>query len=243
MNHSIACVSFLNSKPLIEPLVQLDGGGEAVGYSDSFCGAFGTFGDVGFRRGGGGASFSIVDYQLAKHDLLLVPAGIIGCDGPTLTVRIFSKVPPEKISALHGDTDSHTSVLLAQLILRERYGAVPELIPFHPIPDSRFPIPDSLLLIGDKVVNAAPDAREYPHQLDLGQEWKALTGLPFVFACWMIRADMAEEEARELAGLLAWSQKEGARMTEGRWWRNMTRRSIGPRIWPGGILRSICGMK
>lgn len=38
--------------------------------------------------------------------LAIVPAGMIGCDGPTLTVRIFSSVPIEEIRELHADTDS-----------------------------------------------------------------------------------------------------------------------------------------
>jgi chorismate dehydratase len=33
----------------------------------------------------------------------------------------------------------------------------------------------------------AGHARRYPHQLDLGQGWKELTGLPFVFALWAVR--------------------------------------------------------
>jgi len=45
----------------------------------------------------------------------------------------------------------------------------------------------ALLLIGVKVVNASPNQQEYPHQLDLGEEWHTLTRLPFVFAMWMMR--------------------------------------------------------
>ena len=60
--------------------------------------------------------------------------------------------------------------------------------------------PETMLLIGDKVVNAAPDATVYPHQLDLGEQWKALTGLLFVFAMWMMRRDAVD---LELARLLA----------------------------------------
>ena len=40
--------------------------------------------------------------------------------------------------------------------------------------------PQAMLLIGDKVVTASPPATDYPHQLDLGEAWKTLTGLPFV---------------------------------------------------------------
>ena len=84
--HHLGCVSFLNSKPLIDPLV---GHPEiAVHFAvpshllDLFEG--GTV---------SAALMSVVDYQSSKTDLLLLPAGMIGCDGHTLTVRIFSRVP------------------------------------------------------------------------------------------------------------------------------------------------------
>jgi chorismate dehydratase len=54
--------------------------------------------------------------------------------------------------------------------------------------------PQTLLMIGDKVVTDSPPAVRYPHQLDLGEAWKNLTGLPFVYAMWMCRADRAQEE-------------------------------------------------
>jgi chorismate dehydratase len=39
------------------------------------------------------------------------------------------------------------------------------------------------------VVRNQPDPALYSHQLDLGEAWRRMTGLPFVFACWMARAD------------------------------------------------------
>ncbi len=44
------------------------------------------------------------------------------------------------------------------------------------------------LLIGDPALRAGQE-RRYPHQLDLGQGWKELTGLPFVFALWAAREE------------------------------------------------------
>ena len=210
--HRLGCVSFLNSKPLIEPIVELVEGGRSdvevlfavpsqlVGMVDR--------GEVSTGL------LSVVDYQECGHELVLVPVGAIGCDGPTLTVRIYSKVPPQEIGEVYGDTDSHTSVILAQVILRERYGVAPPLFPLQAMEGEHQRSRgghETILLIGDKVVNAAPEEGAYPYQLDLGEEWKKLTGLPFVFACWMMRTDMVD---KELAELLAWSQREGAKMTE-----------------------------
>ncbi len=212
IRHHVGCVSFLNSKPLIDML---------VGHADVEV-LFAVPSNLLKLVESGQVSaalLSIVDYQLSVHDLLLVPAGAIASDGPTLTVRIFSKVPPEKITVLHGDTDSHTSVILGQLVLRELYGTMPELRPLLLTNISRaskrqgpgLSAPESLLLIGDKVVTAAPPATLYPYQLDLGEQWKKLTGLPFIFAIWMMRADMV---SLDLANMLAEARRHGTQMTE-----------------------------
>lgn len=157
---------------------------------------------------------SIVDAADPENNLTLIPAGMIGCDGPTLTVRLFSSVPPEKITTVHADTDSHTSVMLADLILREIHGVTAEFKPFDTrekigtpptesvqSPDETWP--QTVLLIGDKVVVDSPPAVRYPHQIDLGQAWHELTGLPFVYATWMCRsADADSPKIFEAAAML-----------------------------------------
>ena len=119
--------------------------------------------------------------------------GGIACEGPTLTVRLFSRVPIDRLRSVQVDTDSHTSVALLGVLLREVYGVSPTLVHHDPraggggrggaLPDGA----EAVLLIGDKVVTDAPDAAAFGHQLDLGEAWHELTGRPFVFAMWMKR--------------------------------------------------------
>jgi chorismate dehydratase len=45
-----------------------------------------------------------------------------------------------------------------------------------------------VLVIGDAALTLAARG-VYPHRLDLGAEWKAWTGLPFVFAVWAAGRD------------------------------------------------------
>src|SRR5258706_5421188 len=120
------------------------------------------------------ALLPVIDYQRLEN-LCLVPSGGIGCDGSTLTVRIFSKKPIEEIKSLACDTDSHTSVALARVIFRERYGRTPELVDLVHGDDR--PV-DARLLIGDK--GGCEERPGLDHQIDLGHAWKELTGLPFV---------------------------------------------------------------
>ena len=109
-----------------------------------------------------------------------MPSGGIGCDGPTLTVRIFSRKPIKNIDVLACDSESHTSVALARIVLAEHFGVRPRFVDRSEQNDT-----DAMLLIGDKVVTQEP--RGFEHQLDLGAAWKDLTKKPFVFAVWTTR--------------------------------------------------------
>jgi chorismate dehydratase len=184
MGVRIACVQYLNTVPLIDGLDRLEGM-ELIRAVPSRIAALveGGAAEIGL--------VSLIDAARAARvgtRLVLLPAGMIGCDGPTLTVRLFSKVPIERIAAVHADTDSHTSVALCRIVLDRLHGLSPEMIPFDAGSGGGETLPKTMLLIGDKVVSRAPSAGEYPHQLDLGQAWHDLTGLPFVYAVWMCRA-------------------------------------------------------
>jgi len=174
---TIGCVSYLNARPLVAGLESEPG--------------IRVVGDVpsellrGLESGQTTVALCpVIDYQTASRELSIVPAGAIGSDGETLTVRAFSSRPFFEVSAVAVDGDSRTSVALLQLVLRDLYGTAPKLQPLPPgRPPRQLPTGvDAILLIGDKVVTAAP---ELPYQLDLGEAWKRLTGQPFVFATWM----------------------------------------------------------
>jgi chorismate dehydratase len=70
---------------------------------------------------------------------------------------------------------------------------------------------------------------DYPHQLDLGQAWKELTGLPFVFAVWTARSGV---DAGKIAPILVRCKERGMRDVE----RLVTEFAI-PRGWPAALAR------
>jgi chorismate dehydratase len=185
----IGCVSFLNARPLIDGLddhPMLD-----VRYAVPSRLLDDLLGDVVDI-----ALCPVVDYQSSRRELAVVPVGGIGSEAATLTVRLFSRVPLEDVQTVHADTDSHTSIVLAQLILHDVYGVRPRMQDLRAA-GPRSPA-DTLLLIGDKVVRRAPSQADYPHQLDLGHAWRDLTGLPFVFAVWMCLPDQPLGNAPQL---------------------------------------------
>lgn len=185
----LGCVSYLNAKPLIEGVEELtcvDGSRPTVRF-DVPAGLLRDLeaGEVDM------ALCPVIDYHRASVPLQVVPVGGIGCLGSTLTVRLYSRVPINDITTVYADTDSHTSVALLRVLLKKVYGLSPKLIDYHArehVADGKLTeLPETMLLIGDKVVTDSPSAVRYPHQLDLGQAWFELTGSPFVFATWMTR--------------------------------------------------------
>jgi chorismate dehydratase len=80
-------------------------------------------------------------------------------------------------------------VALLQVVLHALYSARPTLTTFNhrPTLTQAAVQADAVLLIGDKVVSSAPPGSDFPYQLDLGDAWRRITGLPFVFAAWMAR--------------------------------------------------------
>jgi len=178
---TVAAVSFLNARPLTEGLADEPGIVLRT--------------DVPSRLLelllGGGADIAlapVIDFQTASAELCIVPAGAIGSDGPTHTVRVFSRSPLPTLDVVSVDGDSHTSAALLRVVLEALYGRRPEIIPLEPGTAAGGSPPEAVLLIGDKVVHAENWAAGYPHQLDLGEAWKKLTGLPFVFAAWLARS-------------------------------------------------------
>lgn len=197
----LGCVKYLNTLPLIEGVAQCEGVDVVSAVPSRLFGML-------HNAEADAALVSVIDaaHPLPRADhpdtpaLALLPVGMIGSDAETLTVRVFSRVPMDRITTLHADTDSHTSTVLARILLKHLFGAEPRIADYHARERMAIGVtgePEAVLLIGDKVVADAPATRAYEHQLDLGAAWREWTGLPFVYAVWMCRAaDLAAEPAR-----------------------------------------------
>ncbi len=131
---------------------------------------------------------SSIEY-LRIPDLRIVPGLCIASPKRVRSVVILSKVPPEQIRTLALDTSSRTSVVLGQLLLRERYGVTPALTDMGPDLPAMLEAHDAALMIGDAAMRAP---KQGLFVLDLAEEWHAWTGLPFVFALWLVRDDAPE---------------------------------------------------
>ncbi len=101
------------------------------------------------------------------------------------SVYLASRVPLERVARIALDESSSTSVALLKILLARRGVARVTFSERAPSLKEMLAENDAALLIGDAAL--ASDTRGlYVH--DLAAEWFALTGLPFVFALWAVRA-------------------------------------------------------
>jgi chorismate dehydratase len=61
---------------------------------------------------------------------------------------------------------------------------------------------EACLLIGNEGLRQRHGVRDYAHIYDLGEEWHQWTGLPFVFARWMVRRSVDPKDAALLQDTL-----------------------------------------
>ncbi len=130
--------------------------------------------------------------------------------GPVRSVKLFTRVPLERVNSVALDEGSRTSAALTQIILRERFDRRPRVEPL--LLGARLDTlhADAVLLIGDRCLQTRPPGYEGQH--DLGELWTAWTGLPMVFALWLARATAPLEG---LAEILSAARDEGlARLPE-----------------------------
>jgi predicted solute-binding protein len=102
------------------------------------------------------------------------------------SVLLVSRVPLEEIRTLAAHTASRTSVALARLLLAERWGVRPRVVPFRPPVEAMLAEAEAAIVIGDPALHIR--GRSGHREVDLAAAWVEWTGLPFVFAVWGVRS-------------------------------------------------------
>lgn len=129
----------------------------------------------------------IVEYFRANSlgaDYRIIPDIGIVSRGSVLSIQLYSRVPITDIRSIAVDTSSRSSIALLQILFAENYNKFPSFTSCEPSIDPTNIETDAVLLIGDAALRHL-NVAEY--SIDLGTEWHDLTGLPFVYACWVAR--------------------------------------------------------
>jgi predicted solute-binding protein len=129
-------------------------------------------------------------YEAVAHEHATIADGMaIACRGEVFSVFLAHREPLDALESIALDPASHTSNRLLQCLLAEFHELEPDFAS-APQDDNQ-----ARLLIGDAALqfrraNAGSDWQF----LDLGAEWMRCTGLPFVFACWVLRDGVLDGE-------------------------------------------------
>jgi chorismate dehydratase len=146
-------------------------------------------------------SISAMEYGRAWRDYLLLPDLSISSKGAVGSVLLFSRVP---FSRLEGRTirvsaASASGAALLKVLMTELFAVEPRY-QRGPLANASLQEVTAVLGIGDEALRLK-GAAVMPFELDLGEAWQELTGLPFVFGVWAVRRDFARAQPEATASL------------------------------------------
>ncbi len=158
--------------------------------------------------------------ELARHsrEYGVLRGLCIGSAGPVESIIFVSRLPLRELAGrtVALPTASATSRCLLRILLEVRLGVEPIWVDF----DQRSHDPlisdsgaagqvDAALFIGDVALRREGEPGEL--LFDLGHEWTEWTGLPFVYALWLVRGEVANRsEIHELHRLFLQSRDAAA---------------------------------
>ena len=138
--------------------------------------------------------------------LRILPDVAIASKHAVRSILLISAKPIDEIRSVALDKSSRTSAALLKVLFRIQDRDV-AYFPEDPYLDIMLAKHDAALLIGDPALQVDPARYQV---WDLGQQWRSLTGKPFVFAFWAARESAAsEEELAQAAEAFRDSRDEG----------------------------------
>jgi chorismate dehydratase len=202
----IGCVQYLNSRPLILPFHPIAGGG--LGGQDVYLAHPGTLA-AKLREGALDAALVPVFEVLRSPERYCVVRGVaIASEGPVYSVYVAHTESLDRLDSVLADPASLTSVHLFQVLAAGSLRRSLPLLDPKVTPQDREAMRfRGRLLIGNQAIDFRlrhePDGVRF---WDLGQAWTEWTGLPFVYAVWVLRrelpsAEKVAEAFREAAAL------------------------------------------
>src|SRR5437588_3366251 len=178
----IGCVKYLNARPLIH------GWSGAVDFDHpaALCRKL-EHGDLDVAL--------VSSLEFLRRPIYRIADGIsISSRGPVYSVIVAHRKELSAVRQIDLDPASETSVALLKCVLAER-GLNPQLV----LRDRHLADITARLLIGDQAIRFRQMHSNY-RLWDLGEEWKNVVNLPFVFALWLIRPEI--DNAKEIADAL-----------------------------------------
>jgi chorismate dehydratase len=181
----IGCVKYLNARPLIhgwEGDVDFD-------HPSTLCNklAAGKL-DVGL----------VSSFEFLRNPIYRIVDDVsISSDGPVYSVVVAYRGEIAEIKEIELDPASETSANLLRCLIAER-GLNPRLVRRDTAAWAVLGGPGARdraqLLIGDQAIRFRQAYANEFSFWDLGEHWRELVGLPFVYALWLVRPEVTEPE-------------------------------------------------
>ena len=183
----IGCVPYLNARPLV------------WGIEDRVCFEVPSVLSDRFSHGEFDVALLPVYEMLRLAEPIAVDGLSISALGAVRSVLIAHQKPLSETSEIVLDHNSRTSSNLLRLLLRGYLHSEARLVDSSPNPSA------ARLMIGDPALRFRRNFSQEWILTDLSEAWNQWTGLPFVFAVWVIRQSVAEPEliASALRGIAA----------------------------------------
>ena len=182
----IGCVKYLNARPLIR----------------------GWSGEVDFdhpsalckRLADGELDVALVSsFEFLRNPIYRIVDDVsISSDGPVYSVVVAHHEDLSEIKEIGLDPASQTAVNLLRCLLKElglnpRFiRTVPESTGSQPVASGSLPDAKARLLIGDQAIRFRQSHTGEFQFWDLGEQWKKLVDLPFVYALWLVRPEVGD---------------------------------------------------
>ena len=183
----VGCVKYLNARPLIRGWP----GNVEFDHPSALC----------QRLAKGQLDVALVSsFEFLRNPIYRIVDDVsISSDGPVYSVVVAYRGAFSDVEEIELDPASETAVNLLRCLLAE-LGLTPRLSGGIS-EDAR--LTRARLIIGDQAINFRQKHASEFQFWDLGEQWKKLTGLPFVYALWLIRPDVpdARSIAQRLRGL------------------------------------------
>lgn len=136
-----------------------------------------------------GALLSPIDFAREYQMYRLVPRVAIVSRGASNESLLFFHEGSRKISTIAVDPRFTSEVVLAHLVLVEKFETHPKIVPTIGTLTEMLQKADAALVTGDQL----PEAHDQINRLDLVEEWEDITDLPFVHGVWVTREGVLTE--------------------------------------------------
>ncbi len=146
------------------------------------------------------APCSAFEYGLHPERYWVVPDISIAAHREVRSVLLFSRVPIEKLQDRRVllSPASATSNALLRILLEKRYGLRCRYDVGRATAGKLPPDADAQVAIGNEALRDYLRGEGGEHVYDLAELWHDFSGLPFVFALWMVRRDAAQTRSSEI---------------------------------------------